>query len=316
MRRQGRPGQAADHAGGTDLLCIHHTKGTYRLTEQARSTCPRLGAVRVTSLGFRTDVALRAGEGAEVADRGDYLVVRSPDNPDYWWGNFLLLAAWPESGTGDRWLARFAAEFPLAHHIALGVETVTDVDNTDEDDRVLPAEFLSAGLELQRDTVLTCTAVGPPPHPSANAEIRRLESDADWRQAVELSMRCFEQGEPGDYVERRTAARRRVTQAGRGGWFGAFAGGRLLAQLGLFDAGDGYARYQHVETDPQARRQGLAGTLVWHAGRYGREVLGAGTLVIVADPADVAIRVYRACGFADAQSQFSFERPLLSASSP
>ena len=77
----------------------------------------------------------------------------------------------------------------------------------------------------------------------------------------------------------------------------------------MFDAGDGYARYQHVETDPQARRQGLAGTLVWHAGRYGREVLGAVTLVIVADPADVAIRVYRACGFTDRNDQFGFERP-------
>jgi ribosomal protein S18 acetylase RimI-like enzyme len=259
--------------------------------------------VRVTSLGFRTDVALRVLEGAEVADRGDYLVVRSPGNPDYWWGNFLLLAAWPEPGTGDRWLARFAVEFPLARHIALGVDTAP------EDDRLVPAEFVAAGLEPQHDAVLTCASVGPPPQPNAEAEIRRLESDADWRQSTELSLRCFDRGEPGDYLERRAAARRRLTQAGRGAWFGAFAGGRLLAQLGLFDAGDGYARYQHVETDPQARRQGLAGTLVWHAGRYGRETLGAGTFVIVADPADVAIRVYRACGFADSQSQFGFERP-------
>ena len=56
------------------------------------------------------------------------------------------------------------------------------------------------------------------------------------------------------------------------------------------------------------RRQGLAGTLVWRAGRYAGEAFGASTLVIVADPAEGAIRVYRACGFADAQSQFSFER--------
>jgi RimJ/RimL family protein N-acetyltransferase len=265
--------------------------------------------VRVTSLGFRTDVALRVLEGAEIADGGDYLVVRSPVNPDYWWGNFLLLAAWPGSGTGNHWLVRFAAEFPQAQHIALGV------DRADEEDTA-PPEFLAAGLEPQHDTVLTCATVGPPPHPNAEAEVRRLESDADWQQAAELSVRCFEPSEPGDYVKRRTAARRRLTQAGHGAWFGAFAGGRLLAQLGLFDAGDGYARYQHVETDPQARRQGLAGTLVWRAGRWGREVLGAGTFVIVADPADVAIRVYRACGFADTQSQFSFERPSLSASSP
>jgi RimJ/RimL family protein N-acetyltransferase len=277
--------------------------------------------VRVTSLGFRTDVALRVLEGAEVADRGGYLVVRSPGNPDYWWGNFLLLDGWPAPGTGDRWLARFAAEFPLARHVALGVDTGPDASihpasRDDEDDRLVPAEFLAAGLEPQRETVLTCATVGPPPYPNAEAEIRRLESDADWQQSTELSLRCFDHGEPRDFVEARTAARRRLTQAGRGAWFGALAGGRLLAQLGLFGVGDGYARYQHVETDPQARRQGLAGTLVWQAGRYGREVLGAGTFVIVADPADVAIRVYRACGFADTQSQFSFERPSLSASSP
>jgi Acetyltransferase (GNAT) family len=72
--------------------------------------------------------------------------------------------------------------------------------------------------------------------------------------------------------------------------------------------GDGYARYQHVETDPAARHRGLAGTLVWTAGRYGREVLSTSTFVIVADPAGAAIRVYRACGFIARQSQLSFER--------
>jgi hypothetical protein len=51
--------------------------------------------VRITSLGFRTDVALRVLEGAKVTDRGDYLIIRTPDNPDFWWGNFLLLARLP-----------------------------------------------------------------------------------------------------------------------------------------------------------------------------------------------------------------------------
>jgi RimJ/RimL family protein N-acetyltransferase len=257
--------------------------------------------MRVTSLGYQTDVTLRVAEGAVVTDRGDCLVVRTPDNPDYWWGNFLLLAAWPGPGTGEGWLARFAAEFPQARHIALGVDS--------QQDGPVPAEFTAAGLGLQRETVLTCAAVRPPPHPNTEAEIRRLESDDDWAQSVELSERCFGQGEPGDYLKRRAVGRRRLTTQGRGAWFGAFAGERLLAQLGLFDVGGGYARYQHVETDPSARRRGLAGTLVWLAGRYGREVLGAGTLVIVADPADAAIRVYRACGFADREAEFSFERP-------
>ena len=46
------------------------------------------------------------------------------------------------------------------------------------------------------------------------------------------------------------------------------------------------------------------------AGVYAAEAFGAHTLVIVADPAEEAIRVYRACGFADAQGQFSFQRAV------
>jgi len=258
--------------------------------------------VGVTSLGFRTDVALRVLEGAEVADRGDYLVVRTPENPDFWWGNFVLMSTPPGPGTASTWLARFAAEFPAARHVALGV------DATDEPAGA-PADFLAAGLEPQRATVLTCTAIRPPPHPNAEAEIRPLASDADWQQSGDLGVRCYGDDGSPEYRDRRIAARRRLTRTGRGAWFGAFSGGRLVAQLGMCDAGGGLARYQDVETDPAVRRQGLAGTLVWHAGRYGHEVLGAGTLVIVADPADGAIRVYRACGFADRESQFTFERP-------
>jgi RimJ/RimL family protein N-acetyltransferase len=257
--------------------------------------------VRITSLGFRTDVALRILEGARVADRGDYLVVRTQDNPEFWWGNFLLLAGLPGPGEGGAWLTRFAAEFPAARHVTLGVDVTGDAE--------VPEDLTAAGLEAERATVLTAVQPNPPARPNTEAEIRLLDSDDDWRQSVDLAARLFDSNEPTDFLERRAASRRRATQTGQGAWFGAFVGGRLLAQLGLFDAGDGYARYQHVETDPAARRRGLAGTLVAAAGRYGREVLGTRTFVIVADPADVAIRVYRSCGFTDRQSQLSLARP-------
>src|SRR6266852_2897042 len=102
--------------------------------------------MRVHSLGFRTDLALRVLEGAEVTDRGDYLVVRTADNPDFHWGNFLLLGAWPGPGTGDGWLARFAAEFPRAGHVALGVDAMREPAE-------ISPEFLAAGLEFERATV-------------------------------------------------------------------------------------------------------------------------------------------------------------------
>src|SRR5690242_10386 len=254
--------------------------------------------MQLASLGFRTDLALRAAEGSEITDRGGYLVIRSPGNPGFWWGNFLLLRAWPREGDG--WLDRFAAEFPQAKHVAIGVDAT-------EAGGGVPAEF--ATLEPETSTVLTCTEIQVPRHVSTEAEIRPLESDDDWRQSVELNLRCYGEQTPGDFQQLRSAVRRRLTQAGRAAWFGAFDGGRLVAQLGICDAGGGLARYQDVETDPAARRRGLAGTLVWHAGRFARAGLGASTLVIVADPAEGAIRLYRRCGFADAQTQFSFARP-------
>jgi hypothetical protein len=42
--------------------------------------------VDVRSLGLRTELALRVLSGSLVEDRGDHLVVRTPDNPTFWWG--------------------------------------------------------------------------------------------------------------------------------------------------------------------------------------------------------------------------------------
>ena len=57
--------------------------------------------MHVSSLGFRTDLALLTASGSIVEDRGTHLVVRSPDNPSYFWGNFILLAQPPVPG-GER----------------------------------------------------------------------------------------------------------------------------------------------------------------------------------------------------------------------
>ena len=258
--------------------------------------------MRLTSLGLATDVALRVLEGAQLTDCGGYLVVRSPDNPDFWWGNFLILPDPPEPGSAVTWLARFGAEFPAARHVTLAVDSPGPGPS-------VPPDFPAAGLAPERATVLTAASLTPPPRPNRQAEIRPLESSADWQASLDLAMRCFGPQEAGEYLARRNAARRRLTRAGDGAWFGAFDAGRLQAQLGVCDAGGGRARYQDVETDPAARRQGLAGTLVWRAGLWAQQALGATTLVIVADPAEGAIRVYRSAGFADTESVLSFARP-------
>jgi ribosomal protein S18 acetylase RimI-like enzyme len=258
--------------------------------------------VDVRSLGYRTDLMIRKLEGSHIADRGDHLVIRTAGNPGYWWGNFLLLASPPPAGEAASWLAAFAAEFPDAKHVALGID-VTEAGIVDD------AELVAAGFEVERSSVLTARTVQEPPRPNKAATYRELSGDEDWQQAAELRSVVTE-GTPGHdpgFLRSRVTAERALTEAGYGSWFGAFMDGNLVAQLGLITDGSGVARYQNVESHPAVRRRGLAATLVWHAGERGLEA-GADTLVMVADPDDVAIRVYRSAGFADAETQIGFER--------
>jgi len=264
-----------------------------------------LARVDVVSLGYRTDLMLRALEGSEVADHGGYITVRTAANPDFWWGNFLVLPAAALYGDASRWLSLFAAEFPAAAHVALGI------DGTDDGGAGL-AGFEAAGLAVRRERVLTAAAPGEPPHPNRSAQIRPLAGEQDWEQSAGLRVLCDEQdGLPADlaFIRARIAAQRQLAVAGHGAWFGAFLDGQLAAHLGVFSDGTGIARYQDVGTHLDARRQGLAATLVCHAGRYAIDHLAATTLVIVADPEEPAIRVYRAAGFADRETQISMQRP-------
>jgi ribosomal protein S18 acetylase RimI-like enzyme len=262
--------------------------------------------VNVTSLGNRTDLALLQLGGTEVEDRGDHLVVRSPHNPAFWWGNFLLLAQVPPAADTDRTLERFAAEFPEARHVALAFD---GVDGHVED----LAAFIERGLHGEASTVMTATVVHEPPRPNHQATYRKLASDDDWAQSVDLRMACNDEAEKGashlEFTTRRAATNRGLTEAGHGAWFGAFVDGRLLSQMGLVAASPGLARFQSVETHPDARGRGLAGTLVHRVSRYGFGELGAATLVMVADPDYSAIRLYRSVGFADTESQLQAERP-------
>jgi ribosomal protein S18 acetylase RimI-like enzyme len=250
-----------------------------------------LDDVRVTSLGFRTDIAIRALEGSVITDDADFVVIHSPENPQFRWGNFLLLREPPDPGSSGRWVSLFRREFPGVGYVALGI----DAAGLGE----LP------GFDTQVDSVLTATHTHAPRHPNHDAEYRPLTTDADWHRATQLAQRC--NPHDPDFIRRRMIARRRLTLAGHGAWYGAFRDGELLAHLGIFTAEPGIARFQDVETDPDARRQGLAGTLVQHAAAHAAKTRAVGTLVMVADPDGDAIRLYRSLGFTDTEQQVSLE---------
>lgn len=257
------------------------------------------------SLGFRTDVMLLRMQGSQIEDRGDRVVVRTPTNPDFYWGNFIVFPQPPTTAEAAVWLDEFAAEVPGAKHVAIGI------DGTDGSTGDI-GSLLAAGCTLELGTVMTATAatLQAPPRPHADAVCRPLADDADWEQAVALWAANNDSQEATAYqafARTRLTSYREIQSRGQGTWFGAFVDGLLLSSLGIF-AEDGVGRYQHVDTHPDHRGQGLAGTLVHRAGQHALDEMGVSTLVMVADPAYLAVRVYRSVGFRDQETQVQLQR--------
>ena len=270
------------------------------------------------SLGWRTDLIFARFDG-EVVDRGNHVCVRTPPNPTFWWGNFLLFQHAPGAGDLERWMALFdeeiAARQPDARHRAFGVDV--------RERLVLPPEFAAAGFALNEATVLTLVReqlLAPRRPLPAGFEFRVLELPRDSAavvdKQVEVDSGRYEPVGYREFAQRQMARYAAMQRAGLGHWFGLVADveGRpvLAASCGLFrdpERGDGLGRFQYVSTHPAWRRRGLCTALVHAVCRHGFEAMDLSTLVMVADPDDVAIGVYESLGYRRGTSTWQFERP-------
>jgi len=258
--------------------------------------------MHVSSLGFRTDLALLTSSGSVVEDRGTHLVVRTPANPTYYWGNFLLLAEAPVPGGEREVVAAFRTEFPEAGHVSIGIDRP---DLTPE----AHAAFEAAGLTVDVASVLTATGLVAPRE--VDGEVRELRSEEDWESRARLSWAIEDRDDEESHLRfarGRNVQEQLLVAAGRGARFGVFVDGEVVSTAAAFITEDGVARFQSVETHPDHRRRGLAAAAVHAAGQYALDRLGARTLVIVADDDGEAIGVYRRLGFADAERQLMLER--------
>ncbi len=249
--------------------------------------------MEVTSIGLRTDLMLIAWDG--VVDEIDGVIrARTPSNPNFYFGNFVLFPGAPGRGDAVAWTARFGTAFrddPRVHHVCLRWDC-TDGRRGDL------SELEQSGFTIEETVVLTTSKPRPPPRIDADATLRRIVSNADWAAVADLQAATMTEqyGAGGGVFARSQVARfRHFVDAGRGAWFGAFHGDALAADMGVFvEAGLG--RFQAVETAAFARRRGLCGTLAYHAAQAALLELGAKTLVMVGLP-DHTAQIYASVGF-------------------
>lgn len=249
----------------------------------------------IRSLGRRTDLIFARFSGT-VIDRGSYTLVQTPSNPEFHWGNYIVFDHSPRMGSLSEWTAIFDRDFgyyPESHHYVFTWDT-------DADDKGETQEFFEAGFELDSAVVLTTSRLNEPPHLNSRVEVRRISSERDWSDVRALQVLCadpkFFNDAYEEFVRRKVKDYKNMVEAGLGAWFGAFLGGKLIGDLGIFHE-NGVGRYQNVGTHPDHRRQGICGTLVYRAGQLALNEFKVDRLVMEADVDYHAARIYESVGF-------------------
>ena len=270
--------------------------------------------------GWRTDFIVHRFD-AQVFERDDCIVVRTPANPTFYWGNFLLLPEAPRDDQLGHWCGCFEAEIsavqPTSRHVAIGV-------NAAPVGLVLPAwqtawqaAWQAAGFEFIVTAVM-CQRPGEllPPARAPRGEVVFRALDLEHEAEAVVALQCVDsQGfEPAGYAEYTRRQMRRyqaMSQAGMAAWFGLWCDGVLAADCGLIrDATTRGAsgRFQRVATHPAWRRRGLCRALVHGVTAWGFQHWGLGSIIMCADPHDVAIGIYASLGYRRIGQQSCLQR--------
>jgi GNAT superfamily N-acetyltransferase len=232
--------------------------------------------LRIRSLALTTELALANTRG-RVTDHGDYLVVETPDDPGYYYGNLLVLPAPPQVGEVAYWTRRFQAHLPGLQHVTLWWDGANG-------DVGAEAELLAAGFAIERALVMTAEAI-------ANREVElplRKLAEHEITDALAWALADRHDESYRQFLQRRAAWQRSLVARGLATWVGAFDGAQLVASLGLVELGT-IGRYQDVETLPAYRGRGLASALLHAAAR----ATSVERVVVLTEKADL----YERAGF-------------------
>jgi ribosomal protein S18 acetylase RimI-like enzyme len=255
----------------------------------------------VRSLVLATDIDVLPVDRCVIA-RDGYVVVRSPRNPNHYFGNMLAFDGPPGPGDGAAWEELFEREFaddPRIRHRAFVW------DRTDGELGAAEREFVARNYQLDLLVGLITTPHELRRHARENREvtIASLDPAGDrgrWEQVYEVQVAArdaiHEEVAYRAFCRRRLDELRETIMAGRGAWYVACAGDEVLGSCGVIVT-DGRGRFQTVDTAAAHRRRGICSRLVVAAGQDAAARFGAKRLVIAADPGYHALGLYESLGF-------------------
>src|SRR5690348_14573743 len=90
--------------------------------------------------GWATDLCVLEHGGAVIEDRGDHLVITSPQSPNYHWGNCLFVLEEAKIDDAERWIGLHHEAFPEAGWVSIGLPRMPD-DKTSWEQQAIALEL-------------------------------------------------------------------------------------------------------------------------------------------------------------------------------
>ena len=254
-------------------------------------------------LGLRSEYVINH-LSSTFSEEEDVIVLRSPDDPNYYFGNLLALKVPLDSRTPAQWQTRFRELFrsvPEVQHCTL-------IWAREESTPANVREFQRLNFEYEENHILKVRREDfrVPERLNSEPEYRALQTTSDWQQWTALNIAekldDHREDELRPYLQGRIHNYQRLEEKGFGETLGAFQNGRLIGYAGLYHL-DGLARFQNVHVIPSAQNRAIARTILTQLTQ--RLPDSVQELIIVADEHYHASALYQSLGFHIAERECS-----------
>ena len=246
--------------------------------------------MEIKSLSYST-LLHQLSYSSSVIDKGQYIVVSTPDLPQYFWGNFLMFPNPPEEGDLDNWEHIFNTEFSESDctHKAFAWDSLAGEAGQIE-------AFEEAGYYFEYDDIMKSNSATRPINYNHDIVIKPLESDEDWKKRADLNLACSDVLNLNQLMDLGVHYRTDTLEL-RGLFLGAFIDSSLVGEMALFRGGQDYGLISMVKTDPNYRKLGICRTLLFNIMMIGKQLFPFKEFVLVADQNSSAGSIYRSVGF-------------------
>lgn len=254
---------------------------------------------------FHQAIILKDRQTAQITDKGSYIVVRTPDRPDYFWGNYIIMPSDPSPNSYSHWLAIFESE--IGPKSQTGFVAITWDSPSDQGHC---AQFIDKGFALQTSIILSASRVYAPPKSNPHVTIKPLQAESDFAQSIDVHFTPdwqYSSDEAQIKFLKDSAKRfRKLIDAGTAISIGAFQGNKLTAAVEMY-FNDNLCILDSVVTHRDHRRQGICSSLVHYASQYALTRLNCQTLTLEADEEYHAAKIYESIGFRPTEKLYRLE---------